>query len=747
VVVDRTQVSSRLCYGGSLYPTWSDLDNLRDTYGWSFDSDGMTHNDMTTMTATQQYEESCGSLAYLAEEGMTTADALYAYGDDESTTAIQANIVSTCYDYGRTYTGGVNSEATLSAPWFQNTNSVTGGACNDPTLPCYKLNVGGKRYPSPAWISSLIQVTANEWAVIQFYRMVSGASLGTTPSWDCTSPNWQDHWTSETEMYCINDFDQVLSSIPADAVVTSPATVAAAWGRHVSNIAGRVTAQNTGNPVAGAIVTWSGGTASTDSNGYYTLANVTPGIDAVAVSAPGEPSANAKVQVTAGGTAVQNFSLGATPGEISGTVRDDNGNPIPATTVTCTCTGGSTASDGSGDYSLTDVVPGTYSMTFAAQGFAIGRISDVVVTAAGDTVEDVVLVPGGTISGQVTDLTAPGNPPIVGASVTCTCQNESVPTDANGEYGFDDLAGGDYSVTFAAPAYVSQIVSGVIVTPGSTTTLDGSLIEDGWIGGTVTSATTGAPIVGATVACTCQIVSTATDDTGTYSFTNVSPGIDTVTVSAPGFTTASNSDVSVAPGAGAVAGFSLVPSAHQPVFSDGFESGNLAAWTASKGLVVEATLVHSGSFAAAGDTTRGATFARRKLPATFTTGYARAWFDVVSQKSRISVLGLNSASGAEIADIYVTPEGQLGVIVGKSAVTSSMPVGLGVFHELELAVTVDGTSSTTRVWLDGSLVSALSVTGSMGSSPIEWLQLGQVTGRGTYDMVFDDVAFDTAYLP
>ncbi len=131
VVVDRTQTAGRLCYGGSLYPTWSDLDTLRDTYGWSFDSDGMSHNDITAMTTAQQYEESCGSLAYLAENGMRTADAFYAYGDNLRSTPIQTNTVSQCFDYGRTYNGGVNTRAGLTAPYFQKTNSLLGGACND----------------------------------------------------------------------------------------------------------------------------------------------------------------------------------------------------------------------------------------------------------------------------------------------------------------------------------------------------------------------------------------------------------------------------------------------------------------------------------------------------------------------------------------------------------------------------------------------------------------------------------------
>ena len=728
VVVGRTQTASRLCYAGSLYPTWADIDTLRDTYGWSFNSDGMTHNDITAMTTAQQYEESCGSLAYLAENGMTTADAFYAYGDNLRTTAIQTNTVSQCFDYARTYSGGANNRTTLIAPYFQKTNSMLGGACSDTALSCYRLNVNGKRYASPVAISNLLQVTADQWVVVQFYRMVTGASLSTTPSWDCTSPNWQDHWTSQTEMYCINDFNQAISTIPPSAVVTSPATVAAAWGRQVSNIAGQVIAQSTGKPVSGATVTWSGGTATTDTSGYYTLANVPPGVHSVSVSAPAQPAANATVSVTTGETAVQNFTLGAAtlgtiagsvtdsathapitganvtctcslsptttgagggytfqnitpstgysldftasdyasqetdnvavsagqtttvnaqltgvPGEISGNVvnaQTDNG--VPATTVSCTCASGSTDTDSSGAYAFTNVTPGTYSMTFAASGFATTTVNDVVVAPAGNTTEDAELAPGGDIDGVVTDSTASGSPPIVGATVSCTC-GSSTSTDAGGTYEFDDVASGTYALTFAASGYATQTITGVGVSSGAATAQNAALVEDGAVGGMVTNATTAAPIAGATVTCTCASVSTVTDGSGTYTFTGVGPGTVTVSVTATGFTGASNSVV-VNAGSTATQNFALNASTHQVVFSDGFESGSLSAWTVTNGFGIEATILHSGSFAAQANTTTGATYARKNLPSTYTT---RAFSEIFMRgAARFSFLRAKCASTA-----------------------------------------------------------------------------------------------------
>ncbi len=830
VVVDRTQTTNRLCYGGSLYPTWSDLDTLRDTYGWSFDSDGMSHNDITTMTPAQQYEESCGSLAYLAENGMTTADAFYAYGDNFRTTAIQTNTVSQCYDYGRVYTGGVNNRATLTAPYFQKTNSMLGGACNDSTQSCYKLNTNGKRYASPVAISSLLQVTADQWVVVQFYRMVTGVSLNTNPSWDCTSPNWQDHWTSQTEMYCINDFDQAISTIPAGAVVTSPATVAAAWGRQVSNIAGQVTAQSTGQPVVGATVTWSGGSATTDSSGYYTLANVTPGLQSVAVSASGQPSARTSVSVITGGTALQNFTLGGAtlgaiagtvtdsgsgapiagvsvscscsvdtattdlkgdyafqglapsasyslqfsdddynsqnanvsvsagqtttenvaltgiPGDISGTVTDaQTEDGLPQTTVTCTCAAVSMMTDGDGDYAFDSVAPGTYSMTFTASGFATDDVNDVVLAPAGNTTESPTLAPGGTIEGNVVDATT-GGVPIFGATVTCSCQTGSVPTDSHGNFEFDDVAPDTYSLTFAYSGDVSQTIGGVVVTSGATAIQNAALVEDGGIAGTVTNVADAAAIVGASVTCTCASGHVLTDSLGDYAFAGVAPETYLVSVTAAGFGSGSSS-VEVDSGPPTTQNFALTASGHTVVFSDGFESGNLSAWTASHGFGLETSLVHSGQYAAEANTTNGATYARAVLPSTYTTGYARVWFEIVSQSSTVNVLRLNNASAVQIAYLYVSPTTKtLGMTAGKMF-TSTTTVSEGVFHELEMEVTLSGATSTTHVWLDGTLISALSRTVTLPAAPIKELQLGQVMTGGTYNVAFDDAAFDTAMLP
>jgi IPT/TIG domain len=220
------------------YPTWSDLDALQ-ALGWSFVSASETYKPkMTTISYANQVAESCGSLtdpaSGLFAHGFSDAWGMFAYPDDEFTTAIQQNPVSNCFAFGRTYQTGRNIETGMAAPWLQRTNSVSGGRCDDVTLPCHTMRETGCHgcspyYTSPTTLEALVNTAGDEWTSLQFYRFLVGAGTDGTLSWDCTSPNWQDHWTSQGEAYCYNDFLAVMAAIPANVHTVGPATVATAW--------------------------------------------------------------------------------------------------------------------------------------------------------------------------------------------------------------------------------------------------------------------------------------------------------------------------------------------------------------------------------------------------------------------------------------------------------------------------------------------------------------------------------------
>ncbi len=182
------------------------------------------------------------------------------------------------------------------------------------------------------------------------------------------------------------------------------------------------------------------------------------------------------------------------------------------------------------------------------------------------------------------------------------------------------------------------------------------------------------------------------------------------------------------------------------IFSDGFETGNLSKWTSSGGFGVENTNVNSGTFAAEGTTTAGATYAKKLLPSTYTSGYVRAYVKIVSTANQVNLLRFRTSADASIGFLYVTTAGKLGlksdsVATGTLSTTS---VSFGAWHSLEMHFTINGASGSTEVWLDGAPVATLSMTVNIGTTAIGKAQIGEVNASGTWDVVYDDVAFNTS---
>ena len=183
------------------------------------------------------------------------------------------------------------------------------------------------------------------------------------------------------------------------------------------------------------------------------------------------------------------------------------------------------------------------------------------------------------------------------------------------------------------------------------------------------------------------------------------------------------------------------PAGSVTLFQDGFEAG-LTGWTSSAGLAVEATTVHAGGFAAEGNTANGATYAKKTLAGGL-NGYARVYFNVKSATSQVNLLRLRAAGGVSLGYLFVSPAGQLAWRndVTATTTTSSAIAGPG-WHALELHLLVNGTSSISEAWLDGTRLADISLaTTSLGSAPISEFQIGEVQTGRTYDVVFDDAAF------
>lgn len=234
VITSRTPETGFQCFKGyTLHPGWDLLADWH-TQGWSFVSGG-THADMRTLDYEGMLTESCGSIGVFRDHGIDPTG-LFGYGNNSWTVGAQTDPVSRCYAFGRRYGGSVNLRTDAVAPWFQSTESVSGGLCADPLLAC-SVSAGGATtlYASPDSLAAQVAAPPDTWGAVQFYRFVTGSYAGSSSAWDCTSPDWRQHWTTKAELYCYDDFLTVADAIAAakaNAVVAAdPVTVAAAWGR------------------------------------------------------------------------------------------------------------------------------------------------------------------------------------------------------------------------------------------------------------------------------------------------------------------------------------------------------------------------------------------------------------------------------------------------------------------------------------------------------------------------------------
>jgi hypothetical protein len=245
VVTDRTAESGLTCSGPALYPSWEQLAQLRDDYGWSFVSAG-THNDVSQLTADQQYREICGSLPVFVRHGHNGAWGTYAYASAKHTNAEQTGVTARCYAYGRIYAvGRSHDDATSASPWYQRANSVTGGKCNNPQLACYTVSVpSNRRYFSLDQLTTLMAVGPGEWSTVYVYKFLTGTyrpTAATGTRWDCSSADWRDHWTTVPETYCWQDYLSALDAIRPGTTVTDPASVARMWNSDVTPPASTIT--------------------------------------------------------------------------------------------------------------------------------------------------------------------------------------------------------------------------------------------------------------------------------------------------------------------------------------------------------------------------------------------------------------------------------------------------------------------------------------------------------------------------
>jgi len=137
----------------------------------------------------------------------------------------------------------------------------------------------------------------------------------------------------------------------------------------------------------------------------------------------------------------------------------------------------------------------------------------------------------GDISGIVSDSET--TDPIEGALIVVEGTTFSATTGSNGEYFIVGIPAGKYDITATAAGYNSETKFDQDVISGENTIIDFSLlIIPGIISGTITDSETLNPIEGAIIKLEGTTYIATTGEDGTYSITNIYPGIYDITASA-----------------------------------------------------------------------------------------------------------------------------------------------------------------------------------------------------------------------
>jgi len=182
------------------------------------------------------------------------------------------------------------------------------------------------------------------------------------------------------------------------------------------------------------------------------------------------------------------------------------------------------------------------------------------------------------------------------------------------------------------------------------------------------------------------------------------------------------------------------PASSPPLFSDGFESGDLSNWTRAVGMVVQQQEVFSGSWAVRATSTGGRAFAEESLSPQLSDLYFRLWVKVIGRSGKVTLVKLLTGSSSSILWLGISKAGMLQTLNSTTGVltTSSTQVPNGTWHEVLLHALV-GTSGHVDVWFDGVKVAALSKAVSLGTTPIGRVNIGDSALNRMYDVAFDDV--------
>jgi sugar lactone lactonase YvrE len=358
------------------------------------------------------------------------------------------------------------------------------------------------------------------------------------------------------------------------AAARKSGTTATAGG---GSIAGYVLIAGTNQPLANATVTLStaGLAAQTNGDGYFIVSGVPTGNQTAVASKAGFASASAVGTVYTG--QVSNIgsillAQSSNAAVVRGTVFDA-ATHAPLGGVAITLAGGSnysTTSASSGSFEVAGIAPGSYAVTFHANGYSdvsgsltasAGSLTDV---QQGLTLQGAFVDNGpGTLTGSLVDATT--GKPVAGAQLILN-GGTPVSSGSDGTFSFTGVARGNCQIQASATGYAGQSYS-FVFSPGTNGQLGTlqlypatgvSAANTLTIIGTVVDGVDGHALAGASVIMSQPSQTLTTDSSGHFTLSGLTALSFSVTISASGYQSRGYS--ATASGFGQLSGtFALTP--------------------------------------------------------------------------------------------------------------------------------------------------------------------------------------------
>lgn len=243
-----------------------------------------------------------------------------------------------------------------------------------------------------------------------------------------------------------------------------------------ATVSGRIST-TAGEPVAQARILAGSATGISDSEGIYSVDGVAPGPLEVEVRHPYYERFRKAVRIEPGTNQLDVvFEAGR---EVRGRVIDPDGAPVPGAAVVLAAEDRrkmftlSTRSDAEGGFTLSPVAAGSYRLKASAQGYAETELPRPVVVGRQEIQQvEVVLAPGGTISGRILGL-EPDELPRAGVWARReTGESKVAEIDAAGNYLLSNLAAGDWLVQARVGEGQRQVQARVPLAAGGEETRD-----------------------------------------------------------------------------------------------------------------------------------------------------------------------------------------------------------------------------------------------------------------------------------